>query len=176
MNQLIFQAGQQVFFCLLCGVAGNLFQNLKLICLDLVCFFELAFSFFDLVLQSFFFLFQVIQLAVDRFFLLLYTAFQTLNLVAALFYFLVGFGALLVDFVLCLDQRLFLFNLCVFNRIADDTFCFFFGGAKLCFGYLFAILDSQWECNRNTCCQGKQNAGNITDNGSHECFFLLFCG
>ena len=72
-----------------------------------------------------------------------------------------------MDFVLCLHQRLFFLDLSVLDGIADDAFCFLLSGAKLGFRHLFAVLDSQRECDRCACCQCNQDADKISKNRVH---------
>ena len=168
VHQLVFQVGKQVLLGLLGGVAGDLFQRLKLLGLDLVGLAQLGLCLLDAVLQGVFLLLQVIHLAVDGFFLLLDASFQALHLVAALLDFLFYLVALLVDLVLCLHQRLFFLDLSVLDGVADDAFCLFLGGAKLGLRHLFAVLDSQRERHRDACCQRNEDAGQITDHRTHE--------
>ena len=79
MYQFVFQVLQQVLFGLLNGEARNPLQHFKLALFNLFCLFQAMLGILDLFLQGFFLFFEVFQLPVQVFFLLIDTALLTLD-------------------------------------------------------------------------------------------------
>ena len=153
MRELAFKLGKQVAFCLLCCIARNLLEHFKLTLLEGFDLLELLVSFLELFVYALVLFLDVVELSVERFFLLLDTAFLTLNFLASVGDFLLALVSEAVDFVLALKDILLLLSLGGLDSVGNDALSLFLGTADFLFGGILAHVDTDGDTYRNACQQ-----------------------
>ena len=154
VTNVVFNLRKQFFAGLSTGKSCNLFELCKLLVdglFDLFCF---RFVFFNLTVESFFFMLERFEFLFDRFFLGLQTLFHACQLAAALFDLAIAIVFLTENFFFCFEQSFFFLLLGQFFAFFNYLCGLSLGRADLCLAYLAAILNAdEKEYNRKYDCR-----------------------
>ena len=99
--------------------------------------------FFEFLVNSLVLFLDIIELAVEGFFLLLNSALLALNLFASVGNFLFTLVPEAVNLVLAFKNNLFLLSFGSLDSVRDNLFGFFLGTSDFLFGSVFADLNAQ---------------------------------
>ena len=139
MGALGLQLGDQVGLGLLCGVAGDPFQGLHLLSLELGYLCSGLLQVCQTGSVGFFLPLHIFQLPLQRLFLLLETAFLLLQLGAAFFHFSLVVGSFRQNFFLGFHQGFSLLVFSALDGLVDDPLGFLFRADDFFFRYFLAV-------------------------------------
>ena len=170
-------AGNQLRFCLLCGIAGHSFQKIQLALTHALQFGGSVGVFFHLFVQGFVLAVDRLMLFIQRFLFLHKAPFLLVQLVAALAQLPLGLVLRAQDFFLCLDQRFLLLLFTLLFRSLDNALGFLFGRADLCLRNAAAQNDAEQNTEPEANDSGNQGRNNHKCGLLHDvspCFLKVF--
>ena len=145
MHQLVRQVAEHILLRLLLGEAGNALEHFKLALFEVFDVLETGLDVLLLLPDGFLFFLVVFNLAVQGFFLLLHAALLPLHIAAPILQLPFRFGTQPVDFVLRLQQGLFLFGIRLQLRILADPLRFGLRRTDGHLGLFFSVSDPRLE-------------------------------
>ena len=174
MGQFIFEVLEQVFLGLVGGITGDLFQQFKLLLLDLLRFCQTVFRFPELSGKLLLFFLHILGLFVQAFLPLLQAALLPGHLIAAVLDLPVRIAAQLEDLVLGLHQSFLLLALGGLDGVAQDPLGLFLGRTQFGFRHFSAVCNTGGKCNDKSHQQSDQRDQNVLHRSCQTSFQIFF--